>query len=213
MLSAMPAVRRSALAAALVPLVLVGASACTQDAPRTPSSAPSAPASVSSTPLASLDTTSLVVARTSFCDAVSPAAAEDALGAEVESSSSYRNGQKTRLAPKVSDVAHEFGCVWTTTDGDTARAWVFAPPVTRARARQLTRASATKGCSTIRDAAFGAPSVATRCGGKQNVTESYFGLFGDAWLSCTLEVAKPRPADLTERADRWCAAIAQAASS
>ena len=96
-------------------------------------------------------------------------------------------------------------------DGTTARAWVFAPPVTQKRARALAGgASRGAGCRVAEDApSFGAPSVAVTCETPQRTTTSFHGLFGDAWLSCSLSVAGD--GDLLERAGRWCVTVADAA--
>jgi hypothetical protein len=110
----------------------------------------------------------------------------------------------------VSDVAHEFGCSWSAADGGEARGWVFAPPVTAAQARRLVRTAArTTGCTELPDAAvFGTPSVAVTCTDGATQTVSYRGLFGDAWLACSLQGVGPvDPVELAERADRWCATV------
>ncbi|MCW2794489.1 MAG: hypothetical protein JWO76_3587 [Nocardioides sp.] len=214
----MPAVRRSPRRAQLaaLPVVLTlglgGLAGCQGDPPHEPATVPSA----SSTPLASVDTNALTVPRADFCGLVAPAQAREALGAEVASSTSYANGDPARLAPGVRDVAHEFGCTWTAADGAVARAWVFAPPVTRARANALRRDELRPGCTRAKGPAYGAPSVATRCSGhgREGTELGYFGLFGDAWLSCTLTL--PPGADWRgqpERADRWCAAVLLAAAA
>ena len=95
------------------------------------------------TPLADVDTTSLVVARAPFCDAVDPAAVARALGEEPAEGSAYRSGQRIKLSDGTrggaTDVVHEFGCRWTAGDG-VAEAWVFVPPITRERAADLVRA-------------------------------------------------------------------------
>jgi hypothetical protein len=209
----MPAARRPRiLLAAVLPLLVAGLAACDGGQPQgQPSGTPPGP---TSTPLTALDTAGLVVPRVSFCDRVAPVDAQRALGSEVASSSSYGNGDQTQLTARVRDVAHEFGCIWTAGDDTRARAWVFTPPVTLARARQLRRTAAGPGCRVLTAAsAFGAPSVAVRCrepGGLVRTTFS--GLFGDAWLSCELDVAGPRVAGLTDRTGRWCVTVARAAS-
>ncbi|MDQ4052270.1 MAG: hypothetical protein M3237_06150, partial [Actinomycetota bacterium] len=93
-----------------------------------------------STPLASYDTAGVAVGRASFCDAVPAEAVAQAVGGEPKSSTSYDNGERTRLDDGLRDVAHEFGCRWATPDA-TARAWVFAPPVTTRSAREVARAA------------------------------------------------------------------------
>lgn len=203
-----PAVRRLRLAALLLPLLLV--TACTGDDSAAPKPTPSAPP----TPLESLSTTDLVVPREAFCPMVPPDAVTAALGSEPASSTSYDNGQRAAVASGVKDVAHEFACTWRAHDGTTARAWVFAPPITRSRAGSLVRSATASGCAAVKGPDFGSPSVATRCVHPGRFELGYRGLFGDAWLTCTLSApGKKQPADLTQRANRWCAAVAGAAAS
>ena len=100
---------------------------------------------------------------------------------------------------------------------DVARAWLFAPPVTPARARDLIKAAgAAKGCRPEpQDPGFGQQSVAVVCDKGGTTTASYRGLFGDAWLSCSVAVATgsvDQPA-LLDRTGRWCVQVAEAASA
>lgn len=169
--------------------------------------------------LGDLDTESLTVLRAEFCDRVPGTAVAEALGleegAEPERSRSWTNGDRVRVGPGskrgIRDVVHEHGCRWSTA-GVTAAAWVFAPPVAPARARDLRAdALATRGCSELAAApAYGSPSLALRCEGTGGTTLSFRGLFGDAWLTCTLG-GGAAAADV-DRAGRWCAAVAQAAA-
>jgi hypothetical protein len=168
------------------------------------------------TPLADLATDSLALARESFCARVAPAAVEDALGAPAEDAEEWVNGDRTTVAPGVTDVVHEFGCRWRAADGTAASAWVFAPPVTRGQAAGLRRdAVQAEGCREVAGApAYGSPSVAVRCtgdpgdtGGPGGATTTFHGLFGDAWLSCTA------PTDDLAGAGRWCVSVAQAATA
>jgi len=211
--------RRLLPAAAVAVLALVSVSSCDRgDDPS--SSAPSAPATptATATPLASLDTSRVSVVRASFCDRVAPTAVESAVDSHQYDDASYANGDHAQVAAGVRDVAHEYSCTWTAPDGTRARAWVFAPPVTPAQARALAKAPLGPGCrGTHGGARFGAPSVSVSCGPKATGAGTelgHQGLFGDAWLSCTLTAPKgPAPADLAQRADRWCAAVVQAASA
>ena len=112
------------------------------------------------------------------------------------------------------DVVHEDGCTFEAEDGTAARAWVFAPPVTAAQAAVLARqASTAEGCRELPDApAFGRSSVATVCDTTDDsAVTSFRGLFGDAWLTCSLIVPATAPEQeaLAERTGRWCAAVAQ----
>jgi hypothetical protein len=175
-----------------------------------PTSEPSSPAP---TPLSELATDTLTVARADFCSRVAPAEIEEALGDAAEAADDWANGDRAELASGVTDVAHEYGCRWTAADGTTAQGWVFAPPVTRGHADELRRAAvAGDGCRPVTDAPrFGSRTIAVRC---QDGTTAFHGLFGDAWLSCSLRVpGRPAAADAVDRADRWCVAVAQAAAS
>lgn len=165
------------------------------------------------TDLADFDSASAVVRRAPFCELVAPEAVADALGGAGELTA-WSNGEEVAAVPG-GDVAHEYGCAFTgASSGAEARAWVFAPPVTRARAQALVEASTAKGCTATPGApTFGTPSSATTCTTKDQRTVAWRGLFGDAWLTCTLtQGIAATEADLVERAGRWCVAVAQAAS-
>ncbi len=167
--------------------------------------------------IAEIGATTLRIPRTPFCEGLATERVEDALGGAVTQSASYGNGDPVRLGAGRADVAHEYGCRWEGPQGATARAWVFVPPVTVREARRLVRStSSTDGCQRL-PGRYGAPSVGVRCAGKSRQQASYRGLFGDAWLTCTLSLPGGGPgrvsADvLVERTDRWCAAVALAAS-
>lgn len=192
---------RIAVALAAVALAAAGCSGGSEP--------PAEPAAVAPTPLASFETGTLTIARADFCARVAPAAVTDALGGDPEATRTWANGDRTTLAAGVTDVAHEYGCRWTAADGTTAQGWVFAPPVTPGQARRLRHAAATApGCDRVPDApAFGRRSVAVRC---DDGTTAFHGLFGDAWLSCSVTVGA---GDAVERAGRWCVSVAEAASA
>ncbi|MCB0897180.1 MAG: hypothetical protein H6529_11330 [Nocardioides sp.] len=194
-------------AAAVLAALVLTATGCSGGSDE-PAPAPSTP---TPTPLSELDARGLDVARTSFCAQVAPAAVEDALGGASDSSDEWVNGDRARLADGVTDVAHEFGCRWVAADGTTATGWVFAPPVTPKRAEELrTAAAKASGCRPVAAAPpYGAHSVAVRC---EDGTTAFHGLFGDAWLSCSLRIRPAGDADL-DRVGRWCATVAQAAGS
>lgn len=209
----MPAVVPAVVPAALVvTLALLGLGACTGSGSEEGSSKTPV---VKPVPLEEIDTGSLVVERSSFCSSVAPDAVADAVGSTDYEGDEYGNGEAARVTDEVKDVAHEYGCTWRAGDGTVARAWVFTPPVTPDRAKRLRGGALREGCSATRGAAdFGSISVATTCDSKDSVVQGYFGLFGDAWLSCTLAVpGKRAPEGLTGRADAWCAAVLQAASA
>ncbi|WP_121254841.1 hypothetical protein [Nocardioides ferulae] len=166
------------------------------------------------TPLSGLDTDALVAARAAFCDAVPAAWVEDVLGSEPSQAQAWGNGDTLPAAAGVRDVAHEFGCRWAA--GDLAvEGWVFAPPVTAARARELVGAAReTTGCTPLpAAAALGSPSVALTCGAPHGQsTATYAGLLGDAWLTCRVTGPAAR-AELAETADRWCGMVLAAAGA
>ena len=104
------------------------------------------------------------LAREPFCEAVDQRQVEAALDGEVDSSTSWQDGDTIEVADGVEDVAHEFGCQYAGADGTMARAWVFAPPVDAAQAERLSRnAGQGPGCETADGPAFGAPTLALVC--------------------------------------------------
>jgi hypothetical protein len=186
----------------------------------------SGPPAFSTTPLESLDTSTLTVPRASFCDRVDPRQVEAALGGEPVDAQAYASGDEVTLADgsaegvtgPITDIAHEFGCVWIRADQSEARAWVFAPPVDQRRAARLVKAvdkEAQGGdCDTSPEPAYGAPSVGLLCTGEAGGRASYQGLFGDAWLACELSSKDPEVsgAEVLRRAGAWCVGVALAAS-
>lgn len=196
-----------------------------------PADGPSAAPSGDPTPsLAELDTTAVTVARAGFCSRLDQEAVAEALGAAPTDARAWEDGERARLGggpsgARTRDIAHEFGCAWSAGQGAgdkrSARAWVFAPPVTPGQARDYRDAARSRqGCRPQPDApAYGKPSVALVCGsgsgqGGQGgrLEASYRGLFGDAWLVCSVSGPGPRR-ELVERTSRWCAATLQAASA
>jgi hypothetical protein len=207
-----PRVTRATVAAAIACCVaLAGCSGSSDSEPR-PTTAPSE-AKESGTTLEDVDTTALVVPRGPFCDRVDPAAATNALGEEPADVSAYRSGQRIKISDDVADVVHEFGCRWTAGD-KAAEAWVFAPPITRKRAAALARG--VQGLSECLDHPgpdFGRPSASCASVDDDAVAISFQGLFGDAWLTCSLTLARGGQSEVDERASRWCAAVATGAAS
>jgi hypothetical protein len=212
----MSPVRRSSVARATVAAVIAccialsGCSGSSDSEPR--STATPSEAKESGTTLEDVDTTTLVVPRGPFCDRVDPAAATRALGEEPADVSAYRSGQRIKISDDVADVVHEFGCRWTAGAG-TAQAWVFAPPVTRRRAAALARSvPGGSECLDHLGPDFGRPSASCVSADGDAVVMSFQGLFGDAWLTCSLTLSGPRPATVEERASQWCAAVATGAA-
>lgn len=205
----MPTVLRALLLAALLTLVPIGIGVAMAD---DPTASRPAPPAYEGTALADLDTSAVVVRRAPFCDRINPAAVREAIG-DGARLTDYGNGETAAL-PGGADVAHEFGCVFTATgdSGGTARAWVFAPPVTAAEAAALAKEPTGPGCAVQPAApAYGGPSVAELCRSAKGSTATFRGLFGDAWLSCSLTLpGRPEAATLLDTAGTWCVAVAQA---
>ncbi len=200
---------RTALAASVAAALMAGCSGGEATPPTPPKP----------TPLASYDGTVADVQRVSFCSRIPDEAVMDAVGAKA-TTSHYGNGERL---PGSEDLSHEYGCVFAG-EKVVARSWVFVPPVTPARAAQLAAAARkVPGCSALPAAKFGSPAVGTLCHAGRRTTVTYRGLFGDAWLACSLDAAtvadKPAGArakaekELTAAAGIWCVRIAETASS
>jgi hypothetical protein len=163
------------------------------------------------TTLPSYDAAQAEVVRGPFCDRISPTGVEHAVGSAPEDSAHWDNGDRVRLPDGSRDRVHEYGCSWSGEDGSVATAYLFVPPVTIRQARSLVRGRLPAGCSSMASDGFGSPSVATRCVGDDATTElTYRGLFGDAWLVCSLRTAGD-PANLPTRASAWCVDVLEAA--
>jgi len=168
--------------------------------------------------LESYDTTGVNVVRGPFCDRVSPTGIEHALGDVPADSESWDDGDRERLPDGTRDRVYEYGCRWTAADATQASAWVFAPPVTQAQARVLTtdvsRDAYGATCRAAPNAAdFGAPGATATCTlDTGNTLIERAGLFGDAWLTCSV-MAAGDPADLAARASEWCVQVVEATRS
>ena len=194
----------------MVAVVVALLTGCTPGATPPETSTPSATPDARPTTLENYGTAGVAVSRSPFCDRVSPTGIEHALGATAASHRDYGNGDRIRLPDGSRAIAHEYGCEWSAEGGITARAWVFVPPVSRGRARRLVDDALSGRCSRTGSGQYGTPSVATRCRTDEGVERSWRGLFGDAWLVCTL--SGPRPADATEqRTSEWCVSALEAA--
>lgn len=194
--------------ASVLALLVTG---CTAGSPAPEGPAPSGTPSAAPTSLATYEVEGVAVSRSPFCDRVSPTGIEHALGDSApRSHREYGNGDRVRLPDGTRTIAHEYGCEWTGGGGTIARAWVFVPPVSRARAVQLVDEAFAARCSRTGSGEFGTPSVATRCRTAEGVERSWRGLFGDAWLVCTLTAR--RASDVTEQSvGAWCVAVLEAA--
>jgi hypothetical protein len=164
----------------------------------------------SPTPIANLNSVAMKVPRIEFCPLVPHSAISDALGGKPGSQSTYGNGDEEELPGVGKDVVHEIGCSWTGKDGTTARAWVFARPITAAFAHTVIASdNVSPGCRTVPGPAYGQPATTQLCrlpSGEQRVRHS--GLFGQTWLSCELAATGLDQAVLRTRTDRWCVEVA-----
>ena len=178
-------------------MALGGCDGTPQAEPTTAAPTPTTtPLSAYSTPIEA------TVSRSLFCDRVSPTAIEHAIGGPAEESQKWVNGDPTPTG----DKGREYGCSWSTAGGGHASAWVFAPPITRARATALARMGPGMKCTPSKSPlAFGDPMSSYACGLNtgQQMTQ-LAGLFGDAWLTCQA------PSDAV---DEFCGAILAAASA
>lgn len=195
-------------------LVTAGDDGTTSTTSTTGTAAPHVTPTSLSTPLADFETTGLAVQRAAFCDLVPQAALAAALGGPPEDSASYVDGQRAAVTASLTDVAQEYDCTWsagTGKDQATARAWVFAPPISPQLGTRLAREQVqADGCRRLHGSpAYGDPSAATLCRTRAGREVSYRGLFGDAWLSCSVTGGS----GLADRVDPWCVAVAQAASA
>jgi hypothetical protein len=153
------------------------------------------------------------LSRTEFCDRIPEAAVERAVGADA-TTSHYGNGDTAAVTDGVEDVAHEFGCGYAGPGGETARAWLFAPPVTPVKARALVEeVRRTDGCRPVAGHGFGQPGTGSVCVADGRIRAAYRGLFGDAWFACELGQAGTAAAaarrQLLQDAGEWCVSVVE----
>lgn len=175
---------------------------------------PRAVVTVTPTPIGDLDTGSLKVVRVAFCDLVQKQAIRRALAGPARSSTEWANGERVP-GTKPGDIGHEVGCAWTGTKGRTARAWVFARPVSSSFALSLVKSAAREPrCRVVAGPRFGHPSVTQICslsggGVKGGVTRvRYAGLFTHTWLTCEVTGSRTKRAAVKQRAGTWCVDVA-----
>lgn len=208
--------RRSVLllVAAVLTLGVIGVLVLVLD-PFADETSPGGEAPFATTPIEGFDTSTLTVPRAGFCADVDPREVAAALGAEPSDAHGYENGDEVALDDGLTDIVHEYGCVWSLDDGSEARAWLFAPPIDADRAQELADgAGRTTGCEVTGPASYGSPSVGLVCAGDGPARASFRGLFGDAWLACELTSSDPAvvPDELVERAGAWCVGVAKGAA-
>ncbi len=173
--------------------------------------APTAGPSTSPTPIAALETTGMSLVRVEFCDLVPRASIRRALAGAAGSSASWTNGDPVP-GGKSGDLGHEIGCSWKGSNGRTARAWVFARPVSAPFATSLVKAAGDQsGCRMVPGPAFGKPTMAQVCtpGGTSGTTRArYAGLFADTWLTCEVTGPRAERDRVRARAAAWCVSVA-----
>jgi hypothetical protein len=196
----------------MVPLLTAGA--CST--PFRSADAPASPTPSRTTSEVKVDLSRLPVPRTEFCDVLSKRDVRSALDGPVEKTAHYGNGDEFEVRPGYRDVSHEYGCVFESGDGATAKVWVFARPVTTKEARMLVRRErGRRGCSFPDSVGFGSPGLTSVCrirGAESSDPTDRArleGLFRDSWMAC--EVSEPtqrgsRP-DVLQRAEAWCTGV------
>lgn len=162
------------------------------------------------TPVADIDLSDVTASRTSFCDALNLESVATALGGEPARTDAYASGQRALLAPGLRDVAHEFSCTFER-GPRMARAWLFAQPATPADARAWVKErAADEACRPAGELSFGDPGLVQLCHDPSQLRVTAVGLFGDGYLTCKLTgPLDTDEADLLDRAQRWCAEVAQ----
>jgi hypothetical protein len=168
----------------------------------------------SSTPIRKVDLSALPIARRPFCNLLPRSDVEEALAGPVTKATQYGNGSKTKMAPGLADVSHEYNCTFDGAHGSQVRVWVFAQPVQTGTAKFLARqALKTPGCQQARAPKFGTPTAPTLCrtSSPKATVITLRGLFGQAWLSCQLTApGRDDPKAAQQRADDWCVKVATA---
>jgi hypothetical protein len=168
---------------------------------------------VNPTPIDKFLPDSVHVSRASFCSRIADEAVTAAIG-QVASTRHYGNGERAQVSGGVRDVAHEYNCTYVGSSGDTARAWVFVPRVTRAQARALVRGVRRQaGCRLVDGHSFGSPGTGSICVRGGRTEAAYRGLFVDAWLSCSVTDGGPQRLArnaLLKKAGDWCVQAATA---
>lgn len=201
---------RALLGSALLTAVAVGVGVATHHS-STPEKQPAAAVEIKGD-LRTADTTVMHVHRGAFCSRVPSTDVTKALGGRATSVKAYNDGDRAALTSTVTDISQEYGCTWAGPEQAGARAWVFAPPVTRSLANRLAAAPLDKGCAKQKKPAYGTPSVSVTCTNGKQTTVRLRGLFGDAWVSCELTgTPHEKAATVERRASRWCLVTATAA--
>ena len=200
------------VAARLLPalLLLAAGTACDGDGGGTGSAREPA---AEPTPITAFDSASAALTRDDFCDRIPDEAVTAAVG-QVASTDHYGNGERKTITAGVTDVAHEFSCTFPGDSGAIARAWVFAPRITRGQAKALVaEVRRARGCRVVDGHAFGTPGTGSVCTTRDGTEATYRGLFTDAWFSCSVTAEDLDEPTLLEQAGQWCVSSATAAQA
>jgi hypothetical protein len=193
----------------LLVVALVGLAGCgdSSDDPATTASDPASSATTSTAPSDQASRTP-TGARADFCAQIPAAKVRAAIDGRSVYDESWQPGQPADLIGGAHENGAEYGCTWTAKDGTTVTAWMFARPVTAAEATQLVRKDG-PGCERRRAPQYGEPSSTVQCINDDDTVTRSQGLFGDAWIGCSLQT----PGILTklDRANAWCATVRGAA--
>jgi len=198
---------RHIIVASVVTVAVVAVGVATSPVASAP---PEEPVTLPEVPLSQVRLDDVIPARTPFCDNITDEAVTTAVQGSAQESE-YVPGDRTPLEPGLTDVAHEFGCVFTR--GRTvARVWVFASPVTRYDAATLVRGEVgDEQCTSTGPLRYGNPYAVLSCSDGTTRTLRAVGRIGDAWVHCELSrpVSEPDP-ELLKRGQWWCVEAAYA---
>jgi hypothetical protein len=175
------------------------------------------------TPLAEVDLTGVSVPRASFCGDLDETSLTEVLGGAPDRTDTWSSGDRVKLSPGTTDVVHEHGCSYGR-GPVTARAWVFAQPVTPASARRwVQELRSSPRCERGGPLGFGSPGAVVTCADRRDTTVRMAGLFGESYLTCEVarrsgrSTADDSPelaaSERAEQAQRWCADVALSATS
>ena len=189
-------------------LVGLAGSGCGSDDPETTASDPASSSTTASTEPSDQASPTPTGARADFCAQIPAAKVRSAIDGESVYDESWQPGQPADLVGGAHENGAEYGFTWTAKDGTTVTAWMFARPVTAAEAAQLVRKDG-PGCARRQAPQYGDPSSTVQCINDDDTVTRSQGLFGDAWIGCSLQT--PGILKDLDRANAWCATVRGAA--
>lgn len=180
--------------------VALGCGACASSGP------PAPPPTPAPTPLARLNTSAMALPRIDFCTLVPSPAVRHALGRARADLTQWGDGDPTEVQGEGRQVVAEHGCAWSAGSA-VARAWTYAPPVTRSLANAVIAESTAQEqrqrCRDVDGPPFGRPSLTQVCSEGALRRVRHAGLFGDTWLTCEVSDDAATGA-VRKRAAAWC---------